>query len=285
MINLPFHISEVFFTIPLILGGLRGYNRGIILQFISLMSLMLVFYGFTFLIYAFSESFYEWFALDIINTELFLTLFLTIVSILSLHIFMRMIFDKFVSAEQITLYSRLSGFFLGSLRYAFILSIFYAVFNEYSPIEKKTSWFYESRNSSYILKYNSLIAPFIFTYLRFNESRDLEYVKKNTIHFGGQKVKIEPTVNFMCDSTKSVVWKFIPLNEEKPNKDTSLVEAKISYYNEDKNLNNFTFQFLLLKKDSSIFLHKYLENDRSTARNKGFIKLSNAYIQLTNNNE
>ncbi len=284
MINLPFHISEIFFAIPLIIGGLRGYNRGLILQFISLMSLMLVFYGLTFIIYAFSESFYDWFGWDIINTELVLTILLTTIAILGIHIFARMLFDNMTNKAAITLYARLSGFIFGILRYAFILSIFYAIFNQYSPIKNKDSWFYESRNSSYILEYNTIIAPFIFNYLHFDENRDLEYVKHNTLNFGGQKVAIEPTINFLCDSTKSVVWKFIPLNDSVPNADSSIIQVKLSNYDVE-NLNNFAFQFLLLKKDSVIFLHKYYENDRSVPKDKGFHKLSNAHIKLEINKE
>ena len=243
------------------------------------MSLMLVFYGLTFIIYAFSESFYDWFGWDIVNTELVLTILLTIIAILVIHIFARMLFDNMTNKATITLYARLSGFIFGILRYAFILSIFYAIFNQYSPIKNKDSWFYESRNSSYILKYNTIIAPFIFNYLHFDENRDLEYVKHNTLNFGGQKVAIQPTINFLCDSTKSVVWKFIPLNDSVPNADSSIIQAKLSHY-DDENLNNFAFQFLLLKKNSVILLHKYYENDRSTPKNKGVLKLGNAHINL-----
>ena len=124
-----------------------------------------------------------------------------------------------------------------------------------------------------------MIAPFIFTYLRFNETRDLEYVKHNTLNFGGENVTIEPTIDFLCDSTKSVVWSFVPLNEEKPNADSSIIQAKINHYDVE-NLNNYSFQFLLVKKDSTIILHKYIENDRGAPKNKGFQKIRNAYLHL-----
>jgi len=281
--ELPFHFSEIFFALPLIWGGLRGYNRGIILQFISLMGLLLLFYVFTLVIYAFSKTFFHWFGFDIIHTELFFTVIIVIIALFGVHIFVRYLFENYMQQSLVTVYSRLSGLILGILRFGFIMSIFYAIYNELSPEKNPDSWFYESRNSSYIYKYNKMVAPFIFNYLRFEESRDVEFVKNDTLNFGGQRIPIELTIDHLCDSTKSVVWKYIYLNpDETLSSDTSIIEAKISYDN-SANLNNYTYRFLLLRKDSTVLLFKYFENELPTALNKAYLNLSDAHINRTEN--
>lgn len=281
MPEIPFHFSEIFFALPLIWGGLRGYNRGIVLQFVSLMGLLLLFYLFTFVIYAFSKTFFQWFGLDIINTELFFTVIFMIIALFGVHIFVRYLFDNFTNQTLVGVYSRLSGLILGILRFGFIMSIFYTIYNEISPEKNPDSWFYESRNASYIYKYNKMVAPFIFNYLRFEESRDVEFVKSDTLSFGGQVIPIEPTIDYLCDSTKSVVWKYVYLNvEETLDRDTSIIEAKISYDN-SANLNNYTYHFLLMRKDSTVLLYKYFENDLPTALNKAYLNLSDAHISRT----
>lgn len=274
--DITFYIPEIIFSVPILIGALRGYNRGLVLQLLSLMSLVLLFYGLTFVFYGISKTLYECFVWDIINTELVLTFLLTFVIILVVHVFIRMLYENFTDKTGISMYSRLVGFVIGALRYAFIISIFYNIWNQYSPLDDEESWFRESRMNSYVYQYNTMAAPFIFNYLDFDKSRDVEYVKLNTINFGGQEVPIEPVINFMCDSTKYPTWKYVPLREDYMSKDSSIVEVKVAYENPD-NLNIFTYQFLLLKQDSLIFLHKYLENNKALPKSKGFFKLKSEF--------
>ncbi len=285
MLNLPFHLSEIVFAAPLIWGGLRGYNRGTMLQFISLMSLLLLFFVFTFFIYALSKTFFDWFGWDIVSIEVFFTVIIIIAVIFGVHVFVRFLFENYSGSTAITPYSRLLGLVLGILRYAFMLSMLYNLLAQISSDKNQDSWFFEARNSSYIYKYNKLIAPFIFTYLRFDETRELEEIKASTLNFGGQKIPIETTLEFMCDSTKNVVWRYMYLNpQETISPDSTLIEAKLSY-KLSSNLNTFTYQFLHLKNDSTIILYRYFENNQKTQLNRAYLNLSNAYIEYLEQNK
>jgi len=159
---------DVYFIIPLFAGLYFGWKRGVYVNLISLGILLPMIYLFTLAARSWSFFFYEKLGTTILTTQANIFAFLLFIFVIINHFPIRYMEEKYKHKKHIAHLStstRVLGLFIGGLRYLFILSALFAVFEFHS---RNKTWLENSNAEKSILyKTVSQTSPFIYPFLEF----------------------------------------------------------------------------------------------------------------------
>ena len=167
---------DIVIGIILIIGIIRGFKNGLVIELASLAALVLgvlgaiKFSGFT------ADWLSQYFTSNHIGIIAFLVTFVAIVIIV--HLIAKAV-DKLVKAVALGTVNRLLGATFSFLKYAFILSILLSVFNSFDRTFNILPE--ETRESSIIYEPLSEFAPRVFPYLNFDSEEIRQKVEEKVI--------------------------------------------------------------------------------------------------------
>ncbi len=166
---------DIIIGLPILWGIYRGFTKGFIISIASLIALILGVYIAIHFASFFEGYFEKWFHIDpkYLKTISFAFTFILVFLIVR---FIGWGFDKLVRTMALGFVNRLIGVFFNVIKWVFILSVLMSIIDS---VEKTKSLIKENdKSESFLYNPVSLVAPFVFPYLKFEKVREkLEDIK------------------------------------------------------------------------------------------------------------
>lgn len=182
------HILDILIVLPLLAALVRGWQRGALAQFISLILLLLSLFVVTVFSRESGEFVQEQFAWNAFKMRIFVLTLFTLGFAIGVHVVGRVFYERFVDKSSLKMPRRLMGALLSGLRYAFVVSVFLVIFDETTkdalsqPETTGGHSVIQAQKDSSLLFYPLLkVAPFIYADLNFDDARNISALKKREL--------------------------------------------------------------------------------------------------------
>jgi membrane protein required for colicin V production len=168
---------DVIIALPLLWGVYRGFTKGLIISVASLMALILGVYAAIHFSSFFGEYINKWFHPDPKHLKA-LSFALTFVLVVLIVRLIGWGLDKLIKAAALGLVNRLLGVFFNLLKWAFIISILISIVD--SAYRTKSIINEDVKKESILYEPVSMIAPFVFPYLKFDKLKERIEIQTKT---------------------------------------------------------------------------------------------------------